>query len=360
MNVLVALGVLGLLILIHEAGHFVAATSQGIHVSGFSIGFGPAILKKEVGGVLYAIRLLPLGGFVSFPDDQEESEYPANDPDLLRNRPIFQRALVISAGVLANLALAWAILLSQATFVGLPNQPQQGVLIVATQHGEAAEAAGLKAGDKIMKLNKSDVGQGQVAVQYLVESIRSSPGEILELETNRAGEAKVISIIPSEKNGSGVVGAQLQPNLDEKLRKASNLSEIINHTDEEFTSLLTQTVQGYQGLLTNFNSTAKQLGGPVKIVEMGAQLTDQGISGIILFASLISINLAVLNSLPLPLLDGGQFLLLIIEALRGEPLPIKLQLAFMQSGFVLLVGLSLVLIIRDTSQLPIIQELITK
>ena len=109
--------------------------------------------------------------------------------------------------------------------------------------------------------------------------------------------------------------------------------------------------------MTNLTSTAKQLSGPVKIVEMGAQLTDQGVPGIILFSSLISINLAVLNSLPLPLLDGGQFLLLIIEVLLGKPVPDRIQLAFMQSGFVLLVGLSVVLMIRDTSQLSIVQNL---
>ena len=91
---------------------------------------------------------------------------------------------------------------------------------------------------------------------------------------------------------------------------------------------------------------------------MGAQLTGQGLSGLMLFAALISINLAVLNSLPLPLLDGGQLMLLILEGFRGKPIPEKLQLAFMQSGFLLLVGLSVVLIIRDTTQLEIVQNLI--
>ena len=93
------------------------------------------------------------------------------------------------------------------------------------------------------------------------------------------------------------------------------------------------------------------------LFELGAQLSDQGASGLILFAALISINLAVLNSLPFPLLDGGQFTLIIIEALRGRPIPEKIQLIFMQSGFVLLVGLSILLIIRDTSQLEIFKQL---
>jgi len=132
----------------------------------------------------------------------------------------------------------------------------------------------------------------------------------------------------------------------------------LNHADNQFFELLTKTIQGYKGLVTDFRATSKQLSGPVKIVDMGAQLSEQGSSGLLLFAALISINLAVLNAIPLPILDGGQLMLLLIERMRGEPVPERLQLAFMQSGFLLIVGLSVVLIIRDTSQLAIVQQLI--
>ena len=121
-----------------------------------------------------------------------------------------------------------------------------------------------------------------------------------------------------------------------------------------------KTIQGYKGLATDFSSTAKQLSGPVKIVEIGAQLSEEGSSGLILFTALVSINLAVLNSLPLPLLDGGQMVFLLIEGLRGKPVPEKIQMAFSQSGFLLLLGLSVVLIIRDTTQLSVVQKLINR
>ena len=124
----------------------------------------------------------------------------------------------------------------------------------------------------------------------------------------------------------------------------------------QFLDLLNRTIQGYKGLITDFGDTAKQLSGPVKIVEIGAQLSEQGGGGLAFFASLVSINLAVLNSLPLPLLDGGQFTLLLIEGIRGKPISEKIQLAFMQSGFLLLVGLSIVLIIKDISQLAIFKH----
>ncbi|NBW61926.1 MAG: RIP metalloprotease RseP, partial [Synechococcaceae bacterium WB4_1_0192] len=119
-----------------------------------------------------------------------------------------------------------------------------------------------------------------------------------------------------------------------------------------------RTVEGFASLITHFGETASQVSGPVKIVEMGASLARQGGSSLFLYTALISINLAVLNALPLPLLDGGQFLLLLIEGLRGRPLPERFQMVFMQSGFVFLVGLSLVLIVKDTSQLQAVQQLL--
>ena len=105
MNVLLSIAVLGLLIFFHESGHFLAAVLQKIKVSGFSIGFGPALLKKEINGITYSLRSLPLGGFVSFPDEDTDSLVQPNDPDLLKNRPIHQRAIVISAGVIAIFAI---------------------------------------------------------------------------------------------------------------------------------------------------------------------------------------------------------------------------------------------------------------
>ncbi len=357
LNVISSIAVLALLIFFHEAGHFLAATLQGIRVSGFSIGFGPSILKKEFKGVTYSLRALPLGGFVSFPDDDEQGEIPPDDPDLLRNRPTQQRLLVISAGILANLLIAWIALFGQATFIGLPNPAGPGVLIMGVQEQEAADLAGLTVGDKVLSADDINLGQGQEAVQKLVEKIQQSPGKPIKLEKVNNGTKEIISLTPSNFQGNGKIGAQLQQNISNSTRPAKDISEIINHSNTQFSDLLIRTIKGYQGLFTDFKSTSKQISGPVKIVELGAQLSGQGASGMILFAALVSINLAVLNSLPLPILDGGQFALILIEAMRGKPIPERIQLAFMQSGFILLVGLSIVLIIRDTSQLSIFHQL---
>ena len=120
MNVLLSIAVLGLLIFFHESGHFLAAVLQKIKVSGFSIGFGPALLKKEINGITYSLRSLPLGGFVSFPDEETDSLVEPNDPDLLKNRPIHQRAIVISAGVLAIYYLLGSYLLVKQALLEFP------------------------------------------------------------------------------------------------------------------------------------------------------------------------------------------------------------------------------------------------
>ena len=359
MNVLLSIAVLGLLIFFHEAGHFLAAVLQKIKVSGFSIGFGPALLKKEINGITYSIRSLPLGGFVSFPDEESDSLVQPNDPDLLKNRPIHQRALVISAGVIANLLLAWIVLIGQASFVGIPNQPEPGVIIMGIQPNEPAFKSGLVAGDRIVSVNGQILGSGKEGIMNLVNIIQASSGrELLFERINDDDESNTISITPIENEGNGRIGAQLQPNLPNEVSKAKNIGEVVRSSNSQFYELLSRTVIGYKSLITNFSSTAQQLSGPVKIVEIGAQLSEQGGSGLVLFSALVSINLAVLNSLPLPLLDGGQLVLIILESIRGKPIPEKIQLAFMQSGFVLLVGLSVVLIIRDTTQLSLVQQFV--
>ena len=358
MNVFAALLVLALLIVVHEAGHFLAATLQGIRVSGFSIGFGPALIKRQRKGVTYALRLLPLGGFVAFPDDDEDSTIPLDDPDLLRNRPIPQRALVIAAGILANLALALVILLGQAAIVGLPADPDPGVLVVNVQPDGAAARAGFRHGDQILSINSNKLGAGQAGVESMVKLVKAAPSTTLSVERVRQSQLEQIELKPSNVDGQGRIGAQLQANLNGASRPVNGLGELVQHTGGQFVRLVGQTAAGYGGLITNFKATAGQVSGPVKIVEMGAQLSRQGGSGLVLFMALISINLAVLNALPLPLLDGGQMALLLIEGVRGKPVPERFQLAFAQSGFLLLVGLTVVLVIRDTSQLTFVQQLL--
>jgi len=359
MNVLTSITVLGFLIFFHEMGHFLAAILQGIYVDGFSIGFGPSIIQKRYKGITYSLRAFPLGGFVSFPDEEINNIDP-KDPNLLKNRPVFQRVIVISAGVLANLILAYTILIINVATIGIPFAPEPGILVLATQPEKAAALAGLEVGDKILKIESSTLGVGDQAVSALVKKIQNSSENPISITINRDGVLKDLTLVPKNIDGKGTIGAQLQPNIKKETKKTKNIFELFKYTNNEFSSLLVKTIQGYKGLITNFSSTAQQLSGPVKIVEIGAQLSQQGGTGILLFAALISINLAVLNSLPLPLLDGGQLVFTLIEGFRGKPVPVKVQMVVTQSSFFLLVGLSVLLIIRDTSQLLIVQRLLNQ
>ena len=359
MNVLTSITVLGFLIFFHEMGHFLAAILQGIYVDGFSLGFGPSIFKKKFRNVTYSLRAFPLGGFVSFPDEEKKG-INSNDPNFLKNRPIYQRVIVISAGVFANLLLAYLILILNVTTIGIPYDPDPGISVLAIQPEKAAFKAGLRPGDKILKIGNKTLGVGDQAVSVLVKQIQNSFDNGLTITIERDNLLQDLSLFPQEIDGKGTIGAQLQPNIKEETYKTKNIVELFNFTNKEFSSLLMKTIDGYKGLITNFSSTAQQLSGPVKIVEIGAQLSEQGGTGILLFAALISINLAVLNSLPLPLLDGGQLVFTLIEGIRGRPIPEKIQIAVTQSSFLLLVGLSVVLIIRDTSQLLFIQRLLNQ
>jgi len=271
MGVLTALAILAGLIVVHEAGHFLAARWQGIRVSGFSIGFGPPLLQLRRGGVLYALRLIPLGGFVSFPDDEDDSGVPADDPDLLRNRPLPQRALVIAAGVIANFLLAWTVLLAQGLLVGIPDgfQSSPGVLVSSVQPAQAAALGGLRGGDRILGLQGQSLGGGQQAVSGLVEAIRTAPGLPLRLEVERDGQPLSLALTPQAVGGIGRIGAQLQPSGSEVYRRPRGPLEPIREANRDFATV-----------------------------------------------------------------------------------------AFLQSGFVFLVGLSVLLIVRDTSQLPAVQQLL--
>ena len=146
MSVLAAIAVLAILILVHELGHFIAARSQGIYANRFSLGFGPILLKYQGSETEYTIRAFPLGGFVGFPDDDPDSEIPPNDPNLLRNRPVLDRAIVISAGVIANLIFAYLMLALQLGIVGIPQefQYQPGVLVKPVNEQSVAYQAGIR------------------------------------------------------------------------------------------------------------------------------------------------------------------------------------------------------------------------
>jgi RIP metalloprotease RseP len=441
MSVLAAIAVLALLIVVHELGHFLAARLQNIHVNRFSIGFGPALWKYQGPETEYAIRSIPLGGYVGFPDEDPESTIPQDDPNLLGNRPVLDRAIVISAGVIANLIFAYFLLVMQFATVGVQElQPGVAISQVSSQLSLASRA-GLKAGDIVLAANEEQLGGDVPAVKFLKNVIQSHPNQSIKLLIQRGDKKLAIALRPElSPDGKGRIGVQLAPNGDQpgvileplpelslapsagikagdvvlaangqelpmkvspigalmqvvqdhpneniklliqrdgknlelevtpqtepnkeiaalKLdanivrRRASSIPEALNKGANEFQRIVSLTFQGFMQLVSNFSQTADQLSGPVAIVAIGADIARSDAGSLFQFAALISINLAIINTLPLPALDGGQLVFLLIEGLRGKPLPTKIQDGVMQTGLMLLLGLGIFLIIRDTANL---------
>ena len=359
MFVIASIGILALLIVVHEAGHFMAARLQGIHANRFSIGFGPVVWSYQGKETEYALRALPLGGFVGFPDDDPDCPYPLDDPDLLRNRPVLDRAIVMSAGVLANLVFAYIVLLVMVVSIGIPTPTQfnPGIFIPNVSPNSPAQVAGFESGDVILQANDADFRQvgdretSEDAIGDFQAIVRANPDKPLVVTIQREGESNQrLTVTPTIPEGAKnpVIGVSLSPNQDISFQTPKGLTDIIAASNTAYQRIVMLNIQGFQQLLGNFQNTAGQISGPVGIVKIGADLARDNTPSLFNFAALISINLAIINILPLPALDGGHLIFLILEAFRGKRLPKNVEDGVMQAGLVLLLGLGLVLILKDT------------
>ena len=370
-----AVAVLASIIFVHECGHFFAARSQNIHVSKFSVGFGPNLLSYQGPEVEYSLRAIPLGGFVAFPDDDPDCPYPEDDPDLLRNRPTLDRALVVSAGVAANVAFALAILFAQVTTVGLVEQSYApGVKVTSLLGTSAAREYGVRQGDVIVAVNGEALLPDKSAVARVVDAVRKSGSDPVRFEvnrrenvattaapgvkvdTNQISKVESLSIVVTPNvspSGEGRIGAQLEANAEVSKRVARDPAEAAGLAIREFARLTALVSKSLFSLVSDFDKAKENVSGPIAIVGVGAEvMRTSDLTGLCQFASVININLAVVNILPLPALDGGFLLLIAIEALRGgKKLPTEVEQSITASGVLLLLGSGMFLILRDTLNL---------
>lgn len=361
-SVVQSVAVLAAVISVHEAGHFLAARLQGIHVTKFAIGFGPTLAKWQGKEVEYSLRAIPLGGYVAFPDDDPNSGFNADDPDLLKNRGILARALVISAGVIANCVFAYSVLFGQVLSVGLVEQEYlPGVIIPEIIARSAASRGGLETGDVVLSVGGHTLGSNVASVFDLVDIIKDNPGRSLDFEVRRQGFPDLLGlkITPDlAYDGAGKIGVQLSTNARLHRVKANNLGEALTKTSKEFRRLTSTVTEGLKQIFLNFAQTAEKLSGPVAIVAVGAEVARSDMAGLFQFAAIVNINLAVVNMLPLPALDGGYLFLIALEALRGKKLPEGVEKGIMSSGILLLLAVGVVLMVRDTLNLGIVQQLL--
>ncbi|KAI4334119.1 hypothetical protein L6164_018850 [Bauhinia variegata] len=361
-SVIEAAAVLTAIIVVHESGHFLAAYLQGIHVSKFAVGFGPILAKFNSNNVEYSLRAFPLGGFVGFPDNDPDSGIPADDENLLKNRPILDRVIVVSAGVVANIVFALVIIFVQVLSVGLPEQEVfPGVIVPEVRPFSAASRDGLIPGDVILEINGSEFPKpGPSAVSEVVDVIKKNPKRYVLLKVKRGQENFEIGVTPDENyDGTGKIGVQLSPNAKVVKVRPKNLLEAINFTGKEFWGLTSNVLDGLRQTFLNFSQSASKVSGPVAIIAVGAEVARSNIDGLYQFAAAINLNLAVINLLPLPALDGGTLALILIEAARGgRKLPLEVEQRIMSSGIMLVILLGLFLIVRDTLNLDFIKELL--
>ncbi|CAH9137140.1 unnamed protein product [Cuscuta epithymum] len=361
-SVLEAAGVLTAIIIVHESGHFLAAYLQGIHVSKFAVGFGPILARFNSKNVEYSIRAFPLGGYVGFPDNDPDSGIPPDDRNLLKNRPIMDRMFVISAGVIANIVFAYVIIFTQIISVGLPVQEASpGVLVPDVKPFSAASRDGIAPGDIILGVNGVDFSQtGPNLVSEVVDVIKKSPTRNVLLRIGRGEERMDINVTPDmNSDGTGRIGVQLTPNY--KLSKVSpkNIFEAFGFTGSEFWALTSNVLGGLKQTFLNFSQSASKVSGPVAIIAVGAEVAKSNIDGLYQFAAILNLNLAVINILPLPALDGGSLALLLIEAARGgRKLPLEVEQRIMSSGVMVVLVLGVFLLVRDTLNLDFMKDLL--
>ncbi|KAI8103020.1 hypothetical protein M9434_005808 [Picochlorum sp. BPE23] len=352
-SVLEALGVLAAVVGIHELGHFSAAKIQNIHVKKFAIGFGPVLWKYKGREVEYSLRAIPLGGFVAFPDEDEDSPYERDDPNLLTNRPVLDRILVTCAGVAANVVFAFTICVVQAGVVGI-TEPEfsPGIILGDINPNTVAERAGLQKGDIVLQAGDLDMAPEPGSVGKFVKKVRVNPKKELKLKVRRQDSLLDIPITPAEMpDGTGRLGITLAPNVKLNTTKATSVVEAVTLGAREVASLGSNVCRGLWQFVTNFQETSKNVSGPVAILAVGSEVARTDINGLYQFAALINLNLAIVNILPLPALDGGYLVFQILEAIRGEKVDQDFERAVMAGGFLLLTSLGMYLIIKDALNL---------
>ena len=328
MTVIAVVVVFGILVLVHELGHFVTAKMTGMRVDEFAIGFGPKIFSYKRGETVYSLRAIPLGGFNDIAGMTKEDNKAGERGFCEKSVP--KRMLVIVAGSVMNLLLPVFIFWGIFFFNGV-STPSNEPILGGVATNKAADKAGLKAGDKIIAINGKEV----TSWSEIVAGIRNTTGE-MEIVYERNGAkntAKVESAYDEmyKRNMIGIIGATITT--------PAGLFESAGLAIKQTVSIIGQMIAELGRLLSQFSGEG--LAGPVGVVHMTGEVAKMGITPLLNFMAFLSLNLGIINLFPIPVLDGGHFLALMIEGAIGKPINGKILHVAQMCGIAILAMLML-------------------
>ncbi|MGI6655882.1 MAG: RIP metalloprotease RseP [Desulfobulbus sp.] len=314
--------VLGILIFVHELGHFLLAKACGVKVLKFSLGFGQTLVSRTWGETEYVISALPLGGYVKmYGEVQGEEVSPEDQHRSFAAKTVWQRFAIVLAGPLFNLLFAVFLFFGMFALAGLP-EPVESTRIGGISVGSGAEQAGLQVGDEVRAIN----GKTITGWRQLSEIIRDSGGREVVLDVDRQGERLVVRATPTvqqDKNLFGeVTGERYMLGIvrsDEIHYVDVSLGEAASAAFRQTWNLSYLTVMGIVKMIQRV-IPASELGGPIRIAEIAGEQLKAGWTYLLYFMGLLSVNLGILNLLPIPVLDGGHLVFLSLEAVRRKPL----------------------------------------
>ncbi len=337
--------ILGVIIFIHELGHFIFARRAGVYIYEFSIGMGPKILSKKSkkNETEYSIRLIPLGGFCSMAGESSEDEKTVPKDKLLQNKTWLQKFLVMFAGPLFNFILAFLLLF----FMGLVyGTPQTKPIVGAIEENSPAEASGLKVGDRIVSINDKNVKNWDEVMMRL-QLINNGDPVTFEI-INRQGDNLDIEIKPKKVVQDKVVSYHFGVGMGDK--KEHGLVSSLSYATSKLGSLTKSMVTVIGGLFTGKISVSN-VSGPVGIYSVVGEQAKAGFASILYLTAFLSINVGFINLIPFPAFDGGRILFLIIEKVKGNPVNPKVENMFHYIGFFILIGLMILVTFNDILRL---------
>ena len=338
LTILACIFVFGILVTVHEFGHFITAKLTGMKVEEFSIGFGPNVYQQQEGETLYSLRMLPLGGYNKIagmdPDDPEDPERGFN------SKPVSSRMLVILAGSLMNILLPVLIFFGLFLAFGMDvpeNKPVLGQII----EGYPAEQSGLKEGDRILSINGKPVHEWL----DIRKNIADSGMQPIPFEIQRDTEKLTITVTPgvnpeTGKPFIGVVSSLKNVRLTPVQAAVASVTATKNIIKNMYASLY-HMVTG---------KTKAEFSGPVGVAKMAGEVAHKGFDRLMQFTAMLSLNLAIINLLPLPALDGGHFLILLIEAVTGHKLGKTAMQNIQKVGVAMILALTIFATFKDLTR----------